>query len=407
MANLRQEIAVGSTGAEFVAAFEANTKNANIRVYNVEDYGAVHNGVTDDTTAIQLAINACFDAGGGVVYFPNGVYIIGGALQNAVDGIDYNSQLYIPGTKLTNYGPCVRLIGESYNASSYHYNATDGVILKSTIAGTGVHPSVICGRSTLNPYSYNSYTKTHIENMRIFVDANEGDGGPTMCGINLIFNARSYLNNVVVGVDVAPASMAEPTNKVFGIAQGFVQDDFPQFGNIAIRGGFYYGAVLGEGVNGQCIESFYNKHGLMLLKNYYPVHINYAMISWNTYSVISQDDTYYGEAAGRGTLKIGVLATEISDRNPVWTHTTDSILDASNYIYGEIAYNASTNVGLGEYLTKSNGGLNLLMRNIYTNSHYHWTTATRPATPGYGTTGWNTTTSKLECWNGATWGDLH
>ena len=48
MANLRKEIAVGDTGAEFVADLTANAKNANIRVYNVEDYGAVHDGETDE-----------------------------------------------------------------------------------------------------------------------------------------------------------------------------------------------------------------------------------------------------------------------------------------------------------------------------------------------------------------------
>ena len=39
-------------------------------VFNVLDYGAVGDGVTDDSTAIQNAIWACHDAGGGRVYVP-------------------------------------------------------------------------------------------------------------------------------------------------------------------------------------------------------------------------------------------------------------------------------------------------------------------------------------------------
>lgn len=45
-------------------------------IFNVEDYGAVGDGSTDDTTAINNAINAAYDAGGGVVVFMPKVYAI-------------------------------------------------------------------------------------------------------------------------------------------------------------------------------------------------------------------------------------------------------------------------------------------------------------------------------------------
>jgi len=49
-------------------------------VYNVRDYGATGNGTTDDTAAIQDAIDAAGAASGGVVFLPPGTYIVSDTL---------------------------------------------------------------------------------------------------------------------------------------------------------------------------------------------------------------------------------------------------------------------------------------------------------------------------------------
>jgi hypothetical protein len=48
----------------------------NYGIYNVRTYGAKGNGVADDTAAINLAVAAAQTAGGGIVYFPAGSYVI-------------------------------------------------------------------------------------------------------------------------------------------------------------------------------------------------------------------------------------------------------------------------------------------------------------------------------------------
>ncbi|MGG1516388.1 fibronectin type III domain-containing protein [Paenibacillus oryzisoli] len=43
-------------------------------VYDVTDYGAVVDGLTDDTASVQSAVDQAHEDGGGVVWFPNGTY---------------------------------------------------------------------------------------------------------------------------------------------------------------------------------------------------------------------------------------------------------------------------------------------------------------------------------------------
>lgn len=50
-------------------------------VFNVTTYGAIGDGSTDNTTAVQNAINAAYSAGGGIVYVPQGTFVCTGQLS--------------------------------------------------------------------------------------------------------------------------------------------------------------------------------------------------------------------------------------------------------------------------------------------------------------------------------------
>ena len=45
--------------------------------YNVKNFGATGDGITMDTAAVQSAINACSNSGGGTVLLEEGVFLIG------------------------------------------------------------------------------------------------------------------------------------------------------------------------------------------------------------------------------------------------------------------------------------------------------------------------------------------
>lgn len=97
---------------------------------SVEDFGAIGDGIADDTASIQTALDACHASGGGTVIIPNGIYI----LSNAVKF--YSNQRIIgePGAVLLQRdgntgGSWGNLMRNYYNGSG-GYDATENVIIE-------------------------------------------------------------------------------------------------------------------------------------------------------------------------------------------------------------------------------------------------------------------------------------
>jgi polygalacturonase len=73
----------------------AHILNNEEKIFNVKEYGAVADGVTKDTEAIQKAIDACTLAGGGTVWIPAGDYVIAPIhiKSNVKMSLDYGATL--------------------------------------------------------------------------------------------------------------------------------------------------------------------------------------------------------------------------------------------------------------------------------------------------------------------------
>ncbi len=82
----------------------ARTAPTNTQSYNVSDYGAVSDGITLNTSAIQQTIDDCASKGGGIVTFSPGRYLTGSIyLKEGVHFIIPKGVILLGSTELKNY----------------------------------------------------------------------------------------------------------------------------------------------------------------------------------------------------------------------------------------------------------------------------------------------------------------
>ena len=81
-------LTTGNTGIYACSALNTWTRIDSSAVFNVKAFGAVGNGVANDTVAIQAAITAASAGTGGTVIIPSGVYSVIAGLTVQHDGVE-------------------------------------------------------------------------------------------------------------------------------------------------------------------------------------------------------------------------------------------------------------------------------------------------------------------------------
>ena len=143
---------------------------------DVKDFGAKGDGITDDTTAIQNAINAADDTGAGILYFGAGTYLITG-------GLTISNKLIFQGAgkertilKYSGSGSAITITATSPNINDFYIETTHD-------AATGI---------TLTPPS----EKLSLKNVYIHSSPNSA----TNTGAGLHLNATT--GGVIQGTDL-------------------------------------------------------------------------------------------------------------------------------------------------------------------------------------------------------------
>ena len=344
-----------------------------------QQLGAKADGVTDDTDAIQKAINTVFARGGGIVFFPRGVYAPGKPpVTRDIHGNNPNSQLYIPtrevaklkkdGTGIANLDEHnsqggISLVGECVPLSTvgqYAVHQTDpeevkrvmemgapfaGTVLYSTY--TNLHPdgnsTAILGFSVPHdaPFGFGS-GQTELKNLTFRAHVEKGKGYPTLSGINAQCARSIIIANVNVDVDLPLPKLVDPPCDVAGIIFPKVNCELSYFVNLGVYG-FKYGYIFGEHANGDAIYAATCTHAFVFSGGSHIICLGLLTAQNCRHQLSSLSKPLLGHPPGRAFLKIAAVNIERNPKQiPYDFNYANFINDSGNLLYGSMTFHIVT-----------------------------------------------------------------
>jgi hypothetical protein len=323
----------GITSAAYYAAEVRN------KIYDIRDAGAVVNGSTDDTVAVQDTINAAFADGGGRVVIPDtgNACIIGGALQTNVGGINYNSQLYIP-TANVNDQNRVSVVIEGEAPPNFTQSAgigsaiapNKGSRLRSTlVSGTALSSVIASKGAAANAIADMNYNQCNVRNLQIQTapsvssELNHG-------GINFSNQSNAIIENVTVfPYNLNLVNSAAPINNCIGIAMPKKDADNMNILRNCSVGGYESGYLLGDHIVMDGLQAISCLYGYNFGANGEAGLATRLGSFWNT------NDVYF---SGTGYINILELNCELYETVGKWYKNVYTVLDASSNGRGIVNY---------------------------------------------------------------------
>jgi hypothetical protein len=311
-----------------------------MRTFNVLNYGAVGDDKTDNTAAFSACLKAVFEAGGGRMMIPDGIY---------------RGRIIIPGTKAW---ITVEIVGASeptpvWGTIGKFPFPKNGTIIKC-LSETG--PAVIFAANVPDRlYMRFSGAYVSLRNLDIRTYDNPGIGG-----IDLLNAAQCKLENVFVNTDIYNVQASKPTHGTAGISTPACNNGALTILRNVIVTGYHTGILVNEHTDGDNINLGSNINGLEFMFNHHASRFG---------RVCAQRCTHAIAVTGRHGFSIEQLDIEIAgpgqtdDKNK-WQANAYDINDPGNLGSGDINYwVVEGGVGAVEKFTR-NGGAGIRVRRI-------------------------------------------
>lgn len=326
---------------------------------NVQDapYNAVGDGVADDTAAIQAAMNYIIaSTNGGVLFFPNGVYLCNGAFDSTT-----NSILKIPFTD-TSSTPTktIVLMGQTPAVQYGPIYGTGAVIKTTRTDGSGYYPALLAANVSQGYPSddittgYFNGTMVYLRNLGFVTPAD-----PTMSAVRLDTAAFAVVEDVAI---IANGS-SEPTHDVTGLWMPVGGNSGRSYARNVFIQGFRIGLMVSEHFVGHNVVVVTCMYGLGLTTGYQPAEVNFQ-----TYWC----PTHIGQFGMHLPVKIiGRLEDGDPRVAPAWQLVTAHVADSGNTISGHMDYIRVREPERFHDDIILTGAANLQLRNLHSSS-YHW-----------------------------------
>ncbi len=336
--------------------------------YSVEDFGAVGDGVTDDTDAIQAGINFVYERGGGTLYFPftKQGYRIAKPAREQIDGKPCRSQLYIP-SEPSDYMQWrnVCLEGEMPARQLHRYQLTmegnwprqtefpleiGNVCLVSDWEAPEEHDR------NARPWSLIAVLGGHklafglgnltIRNLEFRVFLNTDKMYPVSSAANFKSTSCLIIEHSYFGLDKNIGSvsndkelLANPCHAA-GVIASADQNDHQILTSVGVQG-FRYGFVLGEHVTGGCLYVHNCEEGIVFHDSSHFSVIEHVVAQHNRTIVSALREPAFDGLFPSENIHIRINAIDCESgvrARPLVSRMQYGVYDPDNRITGEITY---------------------------------------------------------------------